>query len=500
MKYFADDTNNTLKKEWKLLKHQLTRLENQNLTLRQLVLFKKNQSFQKATSITGTLNLLPYAAICRECDIKWTTTRCGWCDSSFYCSHSCQQKHWNEHEKECELWCNQQQEQREQSETKTKNTLSTTHQLQHKRRCLAKERRLKLKNLLKDPKELKLEVFNEKVATLINLTNCVPELAKKALKKKKGDVNQAAEALLSNTIKITDLDDLDDSTDSDDSDDSDEDEKKENITELKTLTTTTQNPLWRHATPSGGQVVSPNRLHVLRKGTATVMNNIHTDDIRPTTYLDNATNVTNATNATTTISVPELVTDGNTGVAEMESGTMTSPGSFSDSGVFVSQTNGISLSSIEYHNSTTNTNTTTTINTTTTTANNNNNNNNSSSSGSRSSSSSNTTDTCTDKDYIENGVSDNNGTKEDTVPFPLPNSILDTPDHRTKWNEMCSITVPSDSLSVQRCWKILKKSWNIEKSINAYFSQTPDSDSDDSSNNDGMPALVDAVSEGDSID
>ena len=49
---------------------------------------------------------------------------------------------------------------------------------------------------------------------------------------------------------------------------------------------------------------------------------------------------------------------------------------------------------------------------------------------------------------------------------------------------------------------ILKKSWNtcIEKSINAFFSQTPDSDSDDSSNNDGMPALVDAVSEGDSID
>ena len=65
---------------------------------------------------------------------------------------------------------------------------------------------------------------------------------------------------------------------------------------------------------------------------------------------------------------------------------------------------------------------------------------------------------------------------------------------------MCSITEPSDSLSVQRCWKILKKSWNIEKSINAFFSQTPDSDSDDSSNNDGMPALVDAVSEGDSID
>ena len=93
-----------------------------------------------------------------------------------------------------------------------------------------------------------------------------------------------------------------------------------------------------------------------------------------------------------------------------------------------------------------------------------------------------------------------NGTNEDIVPFPLPNSILDTPDHRTKWNEMCSITVPSDSLSVQRCWKILKKSWNIEKSINAYFSQTPDSDSDDSSNNYGMPALVDAVSEGDSID
>ena len=47
---------------------------------------------------------------------------------------------------------------------------------------------------------------------------------------------------------------------------------------------------------------------------------------------------------------------------------------------------------------------------------------------------------------------------------------------------------------------IFKKSWNIEKSINAFFSQTPDSDSDDSSNNDGMPALVDAVSEGDSID
>ena len=55
------------------------------------------------------------------------------------------------------------------------------------------------------------------------------------------------------------------------------------------------------------------------------------------------------------------------------------------------------------------------------------------------------------------------------VPFPLPNSILDTPDHRTKWNEMCSITVPSDSLSVQRCWKIFLKNHGISKKVSMPF-------------------------------
>jgi len=94
------------------------------------------------------------------------------------------------------------------------------------------------------------------------------------------------------------------------------------------------------------------------------------------------------------------------------------------------------------------------------------------------------------KEGGDNDDGTNNGGNGSVLPFPMLATEKDTPLHRTRWQEMCAVAAPRDSLSVQRCWKALEKaSYNVDDGLRRYFDGGNDC-VDISAEYDDMPALV----------
>ena len=127
--------------------------------------------------------------------------RCGYCDTAFYCTRVCQQSHWLVHEAKCVAIRKQSEEgqqekgnnskereneekkedkqEEKKEEKKTEEKKEEKKKPQRSKAQTALDRRKKLRCLLRT----KEDVLHDNIDRLVVTTQCLPRLARQALKR-----------------------------------------------------------------------------------------------------------------------------------------------------------------------------------------------------------------------------------------------------------------------------------------------------------------------------
>jgi hypothetical protein len=120
--------------------------------------------------------------------------RCGYCDTAFYCTRVCQQSHWLVHEAKCVAIRKQSEEGQQEKDSNSKEMENEEKKEENKeenkkeeekkkpqrsKAQTALDRRKKLRCLLRT----KEDVLHDNIDRLVVTTQCLPRLARQALKR-----------------------------------------------------------------------------------------------------------------------------------------------------------------------------------------------------------------------------------------------------------------------------------------------------------------------------